>query len=272
MAYSNNAPSWLQNGQMNGLQPVEGNPGLFFDPSSQRYVYPDQVGTIQNGEYTVNQTPIGYAQFDQGALRSNRGGYDYYGDDGSVRRGQLTPEKGNKFGLTALAALGGLGALAGGGLLGSAAGAGEGAGALSKAALDGTTIFGANSVPGALSLGGAALPAAAGAAPAGGGLLSGLTGSLPGGLGSLGGLASTALGGLLGSKGQQSSQSTTRDIPTWLQPYVNENLGFSSGLLRQQMSPQFQQGFINQQNVGQGLLSQPVAGNGFTQFANRRLM
>jgi hypothetical protein len=77
------------------------------------------------------------------------------------------------------------------------------------------------------------------------------------------------LGGLLGSKGQQSEQSSTRDIPAELKPYVygaNGVLPQAQNLFTTQMSPAYQQRWTNLGNQAQGLLAQPMAGNGFNRF------
>lgn len=166
-----------------------------------------------------------------------------------------------------------------------ASGGGLGSGdVLSKAALDGTTSFGANSVPGALDAGAGAygtsvIPSvtvngAAGTAGAltGGGAGGGISDFLSSlGLSpSLAGTAATLLGGLAGSKGVQTHATQTRDIPEWLKPYVTGQGGVLNAA--QQM---FQQNQGNQagwqgiQSAGQNLMQQPVAGNGYQQFMAR---
>lgn len=141
--------------------------------------------------------------------------------------------------------------LTGGGALdfgGAAAGAGGGGG--------GGSLVGDY---GAASSAGMAAPAAAGGG--GSGLFgTGLTGS------QLLGGASTLLGGATGAQGQQKTQTETKDIPEWLKPYVNKMLGYSGGLLDKQMAPGYLQGYDDMRRVGQGLLNQPVAGNGTSLF------
>jgi hypothetical protein len=83
---------------------------------------------------------------------------------------------------------------------------------------------------------------------------------------SLLGPAATLLGGIAGAQGQENEQSTTRDVPEWLKPYVQKNLGYAGSLLDQQMQPGAMAGYDQMRNVGQGLLSQPMAGNGFSKF------
>lgn len=89
--------------------------------------------------------------------------------------------------------------------------------------------------------------------------------------------AATLAGGLLGSQGEQKSIEETKKMDPRLDPYVfGANgqpglLGHASQLLDQQMTPEGQRGFIDMKKVGQGLLSQSVAGNGVAQFQARRL-
>jgi hypothetical protein len=87
-------------------------------------------------------------------------------------------------------------------------------------------------------------------------------------------ILSSLLGGALGSHGTQTTTSTQRTIDPRMVPYVYGDgtannpgiLGYTSSLLRSQMAPGAMQGYTDMQNVGRGLLNQPVAGNGFTQF------
>lgn len=80
------------------------------------------------------------------------------------------------------------------------------------------------------------------------------------------GVGASLLGGALGSQGQQAEQSSTRDIPEWLKPYVTNTLDKSQSLFNTQMSPEYQQRWTNLGNQAQGLLAQPMAGNGFSRF------
>jgi hypothetical protein len=87
-------------------------------------------------------------------------------------------------------------------------------------------------------------------------------------------ILSSLLGGALGSHGTQTTTSTQRTIDPRMVPYVYGDgtannpgiLGYTSSLLHNQMQPGALQGYTDMQNVGRGLLNQPVAGNGFTQF------
>lgn len=189
-----------------------------------------------------------------------------------------------------LMALGGMGATIGG--LGAAAGAAGGAGEMGAAnglwdvlpEAVGSGMGGSGT--GAMGAAGAASATGAGSGlstmpyleplsisletvpaaftGAGSGLLSTLANS---GLSSMLGPAATALGGLAGAQGQQSEQSTTRDIPEWLKPFILGSngqpglLGHASNLLNEQMAPGARQGYTDMQNIGRGLMSRPVAGN-----------
>lgn len=233
------------------------------------------------------------------------------------------------------ASMGGYGT---GGLLtsaGTAAGGAAGSGGvLSKAALDGTTAFGANSVPGAYELGGgsglldgtgfdsgafdggggdaaewmqdagpyqgaakdsqlynASIPkseALAGYSAAGNGgvyasptmaggtnWLQDLAGSiLPNAKSPVMALGSMLGGGLLGSKGETDETQWAKRMDPRLDPYVygeNGLLPKAANLLASQTTPEAQQGWKTMQSMGQGLLTQPMAGNGFEKFAARRL-
>lgn len=125
--------------------------------------------------------------------------------------------------------------------------------------------------------------AAGGAAGAGGALVdSGLSpmtlgnlrtlgmGSVAGAAGGMSGLlqyAAPILGALAGAHGVKQTQTATRDIPSWLHPYVtgpNGLLSNAQNLFQQQMGNQ--QGWQNMGNVTQGLLNAPVAGNGFSKM------
>lgn len=98
---------------------------------------------------------------------------------------------------------------------------------------------------------------------AGGGLLSGLSGS------NLLGAGATLLGAAAGAKGQEQSTSTAKDIPEWLKPSVMKQLGYAGGLLDKQMAPGYMAGYDQMRTIGQGLLNQPIAGNGFDMFMQR---
>lgn len=159
----------------------------------------------------------------------------------------------------------------------SAGGAGAGAlGAGSGAAIDGggMALGGGDAAEADLGMNGVGNVdnyALSQGAPAslGAGYLS--SGSAAFGLSDLGSLAlkygPALLGGLLGSKPVQSS--TSRDLPPEMKPYVYGQGGLLPGaasLFQKQTAPGALQGFTDMQNVGQGLLNQPIAGNGFAQF------
>jgi hypothetical protein len=80
------------------------------------------------------------------------------------------------------------------------------------------------------------------------------------------GIGSTLLGAAAGAKGQESEATRTSEPPAWLKPYIMNTLDKSQGLFNQQMSPEYQQRWTNLGNQSQGLLAQPMAGNGFDRF------
>lgn len=84
------------------------------------------------------------------------------------------------------------------------------------------------------------------------------------------GPAATIAGAALGSQGRQSEQTTAKDIPEWLKPSVMGLLGQADALRNRQMAPGYLQGYDDMRSVGQGLLNQPVAGNGFNKFFSGR--
>ena len=150
------------------------------------------------------------------------------------------------FGGTSAMGAGAGGAGAGGGIGG---GAGNGA-FLGEGVASGVPAWDAAATKAGLSL-------------SGGGLLDGISGKALG-------IGASLLGGALGSQGQQAEQSSTRDIPEWLKPYVTNTLDKSQSLFNTQMSPEYQQRWTNLGNQAQGLLAQPMAGNGFNKFFPNR--
>lgn len=106
----------------------------------------------EGGDYLLG-APTAYLSFDPSATRDNQGPYLIHDAAGNITgRGNFTKAQNiERLALTyaAILAAAGYGAST---LLGSGTPAGAG-GALSKAALDGTTAFGANSVAGAYELG-----------------------------------------------------------------------------------------------------------------------
>lgn len=86
-----------------------------------------------------------------------------------------------------------------------------------------------------------------------------------GGLSGLLGPAATVAGALGGAQGQQQSQSTTRELPAFLQGPVGDLTTRAQGLLGAQQ-PQAQAAGQQMMMAGQGLLSAPIAGNGVGQI------
>lgn len=152
--------------------------------------------------------------------------------------------------------------------------AGSGGGPLSKAALDGTNAFGANSVANAYELApGATLSSTIpSVAPPGSSTGTPYPEANPitDFLKNNGSLIAPLLGGLLGSQPQTSTQK--QDIPDWLKPYVIGDsthtgiLAHTNALLDKQMAPGYMQGYEDMRSVGQGLLHTPQVGNQFSQF------
>ena len=108
--------------------------------------------------------------------------------------------------------------------------------------------------------------------------LSSLINSVGGANSGYGRILTSLLGGALGSHGTQTTTSTQRTIDPRMVPYVYGDgtsnnpgiLGYTAGLLHSQMQPGALQGYTDMQNVGRGLLNQPVAGNGFNRFFGSR--
>lgn len=114
-----------------------------------------------------------------------------------------------------------------------------------------------------------AMGAYGGTATAGGGLLNLAKGAVD----KYGKYIAPAAGALLGSQKNKASQSQTRTMDPRLDGPVYGEGGLvprTQGLLAQQMSPEAQQGWLDMQRQGQGLLGTKVAPNGFGLFSNRR--
>lgn len=176
------------------------------------------------------------------------------------------------WGFTGGAGLGGaFGGAAGAGAALGAGGSGGGAGAGALDLGGGLSMGADGSILGETLAGGGTMSggelaslvgAGGGGSSSGGGLLSNLLGG-GGGSNNLLGLGASLLGGALGGKGQESEQSTTRDIPEWLKPYVLKQLGYAGPLLDKQMAPGYMQGYEDMRTKGMGLLGRPVARNPF---------
>jgi hypothetical protein len=251
------------------------------------------TGVVHSGEDAGNPSQLlGFGGNFSGLNPGSR--YDLYGANGDYS-GQRQVDNGgsaadllkstisdNAEGAALLAALYGAGSLVNGGFLGFGGGAGEaGAGA------GGTDIFGGNGMAtgftdtgtagGALDTayaGSGALTGATGmvspelATTTGSSLLNTVKNAVPSGLGSLLGPAATLLGAAAGSQPQQKNETTTKDIPEALKPYVYGQGGLlpsAQSLFQQQIANP--QGWQQMSQTGLGLLSQPIAGNGYAQFA-----
>jgi hypothetical protein len=84
------------------------------------------------------------------------------------------------------------------------------------------------------------------------------------------GLGATALGALAGSQGVKNETNSTKSMDPRMDALFYGDLAPRvQGLLAQQMNPQTLAGWQQIQNAGLGLLSQPVAGNGFAKLTGR---
>jgi hypothetical protein len=103
-----------------------------------------------------------------------------------------------------------------------------------------------------------------------------LSSLLPAGAQSWLGPAAMALGALSGAKGTKTSETSTRKTDPRVDPYLYGGagnpglLGLTYQQLAQDQSPQNLGQLQQMKNVGMGLLSGPVAGNGFAQFTKGR--
>ena len=165
-----------------------------------------------------------------------------------------------------------------------------GAGALTAAGAGAAGAAGAAGTGGATGAGGltgydaamADLAASAGpgfgATTAGGGLLGtlGTVGSTLGGASSLLGPAATLLGAAAGAQGQDKTTTETRKTDPRVDPYLFGNNGqpgllqYAYNQLSRDQSPESLANLEKMKSTGMGLLSQPVAGNGFGLFTKGR--
>lgn len=250
------------------------------------------AGTYNAGGTTYQQDANGIYGYNASNTAPGQG-YDRYRADGTLM-GQDKFQDPNKMDLGSLIALGVIGGGAAGlfsggaggmfGLGGSApasqaggSGAflGEGAASgipswdmagLSEMGLAGEGAFTGTNVLGGAATGSGIGGATAGAAAAGGGFLKSMGGLL--------GPAATLGGALLGAQGNKNEQTMTKTMDPRLDGPVYGTGGLipnATNLMQQQMSPEGQAGWLEMQQRGRGLLGQPIAGNGFAQFAGRKL-
>jgi hypothetical protein len=147
------------------------------------------------------------------------------------------------------------------GAAGAALGNSFDGGALNSAVMNGGAAGGAGTLGTMGTLSTAGMPALA---------------SMPGEMATLGagsalapylGLGATALGALAGSQGVKKDENVTKSMDPRMDALFYGDLAPRvQGLLAQQMSPEAQQGWKQIQNTGLGLLTHPVAGNGFSRF------
>lgn len=277
--------------QLQDYYAAQGNANPFADPTTGRIYQSnassgwgqDNTGATAGTEfygYDPSQTEIGqsYDRFNTSGAKTGEGKFQKVGASPMEFAALLAALGAGAYGL-GIAGSGGVGSGFGAGAAG--AGGGANGGLLSKAALDGTTAFGANSVPGAYSLGGSAggglfnaaadsqlanaamgpealsgyagtggvaaspLAGAGGAGGAAGGssLASGLKSMVPSSLGGLLGPAATAIGGLLGSKGMENKTTQTSQMNPALEPYLSGDGGLYS-LVQQQLQKQMAPGYL----------------------------
>ena len=228
---------------------IDGGQGAEFGGTQNAWIGYDPVNHGVGTQYTMHNNDGTFA----------RTGTMMNGNDPSMLLKAALAAGAMYFGVPALMGAGGAGA---GGLEALAAMEG-GAGA-------GLTAEGLGA---AGAVGGTALPGLADAA-VGGGLGTGAAGAgtgAAGGLSSLlsgknAGLLATGLGALAGSQGTQKASTETKSMPEWLMPYITGQgglLNLTQNQLQRSQSPEALAGWQNIAQKGQGLLSMPVAGNGY---------
>lgn len=173
-------------------------------------------------------------------------------------------------GLAGEGAFGATNAMGGAGAFGPAGSAYYGAGAgLSEMGLAGQGAFTGTNVAGGAATGSGVGGATMGAAGGGGGLLQ----TLGGAAGKYGDLIAPLLGAAAGAQGNEAESSSTRKMDPRLDGPVYGEGGLvprTQGLLAQQMTPEAQQGWLDMQSKGRGLLNTNVAPNGFGLFSGRK--
>lgn len=266
------------------------NGSTYYDPASQTSYRPNESWSGNPDQQ--NPAPTGYLTSRASDKPGSHG--EEYNLDGTFNRTTDWHNENDGGALWnaafAAAMAGGIGfdaGLFGGGGAGAGASSAGGSGAfLGEGALSGVPAWdGALSAAQAGSLGaGGSLGAMGGSGSGAGGGMGGLggagagvgglsgIGSSLGGLSGLLGPAATLLGGALGSKGNKNTQTTQQTMDPRLDGAVygaNGQVPRAQGLLAQQMTPQAQQGYMDMQRQGMGLLSNPIAGNGFGKFSGR---
>lgn len=246
--------------------------GGYVDASGVRYQPLYDQGQGQDG---VDGPVWGYASYDPNKIGIGDPFQQYNADGTFDQNRAFKGDDATKMFLMFLAAAGGMAAFAPGGFLaGSAAAPGAGAGFMGDATAAG--YAGLDAASAATMGGGATLPSALGslgttAATTAATSPSWLT-NLMGPGASLLGPAATLLGAAAGAKGNDQSSDVTKRTDPRFDPYIfgDQNtvgaMPAASGLLARSLSDKTMQGWDNMQNVAQGLLSQPVAGNGFNRF------
>lgn len=236
-------------------------------------------GSVQNGD--LSYIPTGYYQ-DAQAGKNQPGDtqymYDLYGK--YLGSGVIPKDTSFQEFLLLGAGLATAGTLTAMGIPGAAGatatmGAGSGAAGTGSGAFLGEGV--ASGIPAwdaAYTSAGGLLAPAAGTAAGAAGTAAGTAGAAgaTSGLSSLLGPAATVLGGLAGAQGQKSEQTTAKDIPEWLKPYVTGNDGLlakTNSLLQQQTAPGALAGFDQMKTLGMNLLNQPIRPNGFNLFTGR---
>ena len=214
--------------------------GSYTDPSGMQVGGFNAAGASQQFMDMLGQGDSKYI-YGNGKEGDQYNVYDAAGED-TGRTGNYAYDNFGKDLLMALALVGGVGAAGGTAAMGAG---GSGAiGTMAPLELLPTTM-GDYALPGLMEAG------------AGGGLLGGLGGKALG-------VGASLLGGLAGSQGQESSQTTQRDIPEWLKPYVtgeNGILPMTQQQLQASRSPERMAEWANIRNTGMGLLNRPQVGN-----------
>ena len=237
-------------------------------------VYRDpNTGTMIRANYNDAGDITHYFAYDP---KNEKPGGQYMAYDPSGKQlgaGEFGSDEATKNLMMFLAAAGGMAFLPGG-PLGNAVGGGTSLGqngaflgegvSSGIPAWDGVT---AATGGGAAAGGAGAAAGGAGAATAAGGAAAG--GSLLSGAGSLLGPAATVLGAVAGGQGTPGQTTEKRMDPRLDQYVYGDLMPKVQGLLNTQM-PMAQQAGQQMRQIGGGLLSAPIAGNGFNMFTKGR--
>lgn len=252
--------------QLAALQAYYAPSNSGWSPAMQSPYQADGQVFQQDGGFIYN--------YDPNKQEAGKDKFNVYGQDGKFsNEGTFKTDDAMQTFLMALAAAGGMQFLNGGLLAGNA-----GYGALgatepvsSIGALGGMTEAELAAM-GAAGSSGAAGGAAGAAGAAGGAGAGGTAASALGGAAKWLGPAATLLGAAAGGQGQQNSTTSQRKTDPRVDPYLFGNngqpglLGMTYDQLSRDQSPERLAQRDQMRGVGMGLLSAPIAGNGFNKF------